>query len=97
MSCKKSPLARSKILRLFGNRHTAGRMYSCQRWDKLPQQVQTLLSQKQRTFSRIFISLLESRKNFAHFEIKDELHSLNISEIIDPQKYGCFNVHKLLF
>ena len=45
-SLKKSPLVRSKILRLFGNTFTADRMHSRHGWDKLLQQVQTLLSQK---------------------------------------------------
>ena len=65
---------------------TADRMYSSHRWEKLQQQVQTFLSQKQRTFSLVSIALLESTQNFAHFENKDQLQTLNISEVVDPDK-----------
>ena len=49
---------------------TADHIYSLHRWEKLPEQVPTLLSEKQRTFSIIFIAFSESPENFAHFEIK---------------------------
>ena len=94
---KASPLVRSKILGLFGNRFTTDRMYSRHRWDKLQQQVETVLSQKRRTFSPIFVSFFECTQNFAHFEEKDQLHILNISEVIDPDKCGHFNARKPLF
>ena len=96
MSWKTSPLLISQVLGLFGNRFTADRMYSRHRWEKIPQQIQALLSQKPRTFSRIFIEFLEATQNFSHFEKNDQLHSLNISEIIEPDKCGYFNVLKLL-
>ena len=60
LSWKTFPLVRSKILQLFGKTLIADRMCSRHRWDKLPKQVQTLLSQKPRTFSQIFLSILES-------------------------------------
>ena len=72
-------------------------MYSRHRWEKLPQQLQTLLSQKQKTFSAIFIAFSESTEKISHFQKKDYLHSLNISEVIDPDKCGYFNARKLLF
>ena len=50
LSWKTSSLVRSKIRRLFSHTLPADRKYSHHRWDKLPQQVQTLLSQKQKTF-----------------------------------------------
>ena len=56
-----------------------------------------LLSQKRRTFSQIFINFSESKKDFANFEKKDQLYSLNISEVIHPQKCGYFNARNLLF
>ena len=68
MSSEPSPLFRSEIIRLFRNTFTADRMYSRHRSEKLSQQVQTLLSQKEKTFSTIFITFLESTQNFAHFE-----------------------------
>ena len=66
-------------------------MYYRHRWEKLDQQVQRLLSHKRRTFSLIFFAFLKSTQNFAHFENKDKLHSLNISEVIIPDKCGYFN------
>ena len=80
-----------------GNTLTADPMYSGHRWERFPQQVQTILSQKLRTFSAIFIAFLESAHNFPHFEKKHHLHSLNISEVTDPDKYGYFDARNLLF
>ena len=97
MSWKTSPLVRYKILELFGYTFGADHMYSRQRWEKLTQQVQTLLSQKRGTFSEIFITFSESTQSFAHFEKKDELHSLNNLEIIESEKYGYFSARECLF
>ena len=90
-------LVRSEILGLFGNTFTADRTYSRHRWDKLQQQVQTLLSQQWRTFSRIFITFSESKQNFPYFEKKNPLHGLNISEVIDTDIFAYFNARKLRF
>ena len=84
MSCKISLFVISEILGLFGNRFTAYCMYSCHRWESFLQQVQLLLSQIRRTFSEIFTEFLKSTQNFAHFEKKGQLHSLNILEVINP-------------
>ena len=43
-----------------------------------------------KTFSEIFIVLLEYRENLGHFEGKDQLHILNISEVDDPEEWGYF-------
>ena len=59
---------------------------------KLPQQFQTPLSQKQKTFSWLFIAFLENALNLEHFQRKDEYPSLIISEIIDPERRGYLNV-----
>ena len=67
---KTSPLVRSKILGLLGNTFTADGMDSRHRWEKLRQHVQSLLSQKRRTFFAIFIAFLESKQNSSHFEKK---------------------------
>ena len=56
------------------------------------QQVQTLLSQKEKTFGRFFIAFLESACNLQHFEKKDEYPSLIISEIMDCERGGYLNV-----
>ena len=69
-----------------------------------PQQFQTPLSQKQKTFSGFFIQTPASKKqntfsglfnafmkyawNLEHFQKKDEYPSLIISEIIDAKRRG---------
>ena len=57
-----------------------------------PQQFQTRLSQKQKTFSRFFIAFLKCAWNLENFQKKDEYPSLIISEIIDEEKRGYLNV-----
>ena len=82
---------------MFGNTFTPDRMYSRHRWEKLQQQVEKLLSQKRRIFSEIFFAFSESTQNFPHLEKKDQLHSLNVLEVIDNGKCGYFRARKLLF
>ena len=48
-------------------------------------------------FSAIFIAFFESKQDFAYSEKNDQLHSLNILEVIDPKNCGYFIVHKVLF
>ena len=62
----------------------------------LPQQFQTPLSQKQKSFSRFFIFFLKCAWNLEHFQKKDEYPSLIISEIIDAERRGYLNVQKFL-
>ena len=57
-----------------------------------PQQFQTPISQKQKTFSGLFIPFLECASNLEHFEKKDEHASLIITEIIDSEIVGYLNV-----
>ena len=54
----------------------------------LLQQVQTPLSQKQKTLSWFFIAFLKCAWNLEHFQKKDEYSSLIISEIIDAECRG---------
>ena len=56
-----------------------------------PQQLQTPISQKQKTFSAFFIAYLEYASNLQHFEKKDEHPSPVISEIIDSERVGYLN------
>ena len=49
--------------------------------ENLPQQVQTQISLKQKTFSGFFIAFLKSTLNLEYFEKKDESHSLSIMEV----------------
>ena len=58
----------------------------------LPQQFQTPLSQKQKTFCWFFIAFLKFAWNLEHFKKKDKYHSLIISEIIDVETRGYLNV-----
>ena len=58
----------------------------------LPQQFQTPLSHKQKTFSRFFIAFLKCAWNLEHFQEKDEYPRLTISEMTDAEKRGYLNV-----
>ena len=75
-----------KILRLFFNTLTADDKYSLLNTDNLTQSIQTLLSQKQKTFSQFFSSFLKSTLNFEHFQKKDDPHSRCIFEITVSEK-----------
>ena len=75
-----------KILRLFVKTLTADDKYSLLNSDNLTQSIQTLLSQKEKTFSQIFSSFLKSTLNFEHFQKKDDPHSRCISEITVSEK-----------
>ena len=82
----------SKILRLVVNTLTADDKYSRSNMQKLQQQFQSTLYQKQKTFWLFFIEILEPAWNLEHFPKKDEYHSLSISQIIDSEKRGFLNV-----
>ena len=92
MSCKKSPSVWYQILRLFVNALTADDKYSGSNMQNFPQQFQTPLSKKQKTFSGFFIAFLKCARNLEHFQKKDDYPSLIISEIIDAEKRGYLNV-----
>ena len=92
MSYKKSPSVWCEILRLFINALTADDKYSGSNMQNLRQQVQTPLSQKQKTLSSFFIAFLKCAWNLEHFQKKDEYSSLIISEIIDAESRGYLNV-----
>ena len=57
-----------------------------------PEQFQTPLSQKQKSFSGFFIAFLKCAWNLEHFQKKDEYSSLIISEIINAERRGYLNV-----
>ena len=50
------------------------------------QQLEALLSQKQKTFSKLFLAFLKFVLNLQHFEKKDEYPSLVISKVIDTER-----------
>ena len=77
---------------MFVNELTADDKYSGSNKQILPQQFQTPLSHKQKTFSGMFIAFLKCAINLEHFQKKDEYPSLIISEIIDAEWRGYLNV-----
>ena len=87
-----SALAWSEILRPFVNILTADDKYSRRYMQNLQQQFQTPLSQKQKTFSRLFIAFLKCAWNLGHFQKRDEYSSLIISGIIDAKGRGYLKV-----
>ena len=92
MSCKKLPLVWYEILRLFVNALTADGKYSSSNMQNFPQQFQTPLSQKQKTFSGFYIDFRKCALNLEHFRKNDEYPRLIISEIIDAERRGYLNV-----
>ena len=80
-------------MRLFVNAWNADDKYSGSNMQNFPQQFQTPLSQKQKTFSRFFIAFAEMCIKFRAFsKKKDEYPSLMIFEIIDAERRGYLNV-----
>ena len=59
LSIRKTALLWSKISRLFAKTLTADDKYSCRNMQNFLQQLQTLLSQKRKTFSSYFIAFLK--------------------------------------
>ena len=92
MSWKKSPSVWYEILRLFVNALTADVKYSGSNMRNLPQQFQTPLFQKQKTFSGFFIAFLKCAWNLEHLKKKNGYPSLIISEIVDAERRGYLNV-----
>ena len=75
-----------KVLTLFVNTLTLDGKYSLLNRDKLTQQTQILLSQREKTFFEFFPPFRKSTLNFEHFRKKDDTHSRCISEITDSVK-----------
>ena len=87
MSREKSLLVISKILTVVLNTFTADERYSVLTRDNLTQPIHMHISQKQKTYSEIF--LLKSVLNFEHLrKKKDDPHNLCISKITDSEKHG---------
>ena len=77
---------------MFLNALTVDDKYSGSNMQNFPEQFQTPLSEKQKTFSGFFIAFLKCPWNLEHFQKKDEYSSLIISEIIDAERRGYLNV-----
>ena len=83
---------RFEILELFVNTFTTDDKYSNRNIQNLTQQLQTTMSQKQKTFHRTFITYVKSRRSTDDFVKKDESTNLSIYDIIDAEKSGYLNV-----
>ena len=57
-----------------------------------PQELQTPLSQKEKTVRQFLIAFLKYASNLDSFEKKDEYPDVFISEIIDSKTVGYLNV-----
>ena len=79
-------LVLSKILGLFVNTLTDDDNYSLLYRDNLPQQIQILLYEKPKTFSRLSSEILKPTLNFEHFQKKDDPYSRCSSQITVPEK-----------
>ena len=92
MSWAKSALVCSEILTLLVNTLTTDEKYSRRNMLNLTEQVEAPLSQKQKTFSLIFLAFLKYALKLEHFEKKDEYPSRDISRIIYSERGGYLNV-----
>ena len=66
--------------------------YSRRNMLNFTKQLEALLSQKQKSFYRIFLAFLKFALNLEHFEKKDEYPSRVISRIIDSERGDYLNV-----
>ena len=82
LSWRKSALVISEILRRFVNTLTPDDKYSRSNVQNFPQQFQTSLFQKVKTFSSYFFAFLKCALNLEHFQKKDEYPSPVSSEIL---------------
>ena len=81
---------------MFLNTLTPEYKYSRRNMQTFAQPVQTPLSLKQKTFSRLFIAFLKSTWNGEHFQKKGESPSLSVSEIINSKRGGYLSAWKAL-
>ena len=77
---------------MFVNTLTTDDKYSRRNMLNFTQQLEALLSQKQKTFSILFLAFLKYALNLEDFEKKDEYPSLVISKVIDSERGGYLNV-----
>ena len=66
--------------------------YSRRNMLNITQQLEGPLSQKQKTFSRLFLAFLKCALNLENFQKKDEYPSLVISKVNDSERGGDLNV-----
>ena len=75
-----------KILGLFVNTLTDAGKYSLLYRENLTQQIQVLLSQKPKTFSKLSSEILKPTLNFEVFQKKEDPHSRCSSQITVSEK-----------
>ena len=66
--------------------------YSRRNMQNFQQQLQTALSQKQKIFSAIFIAFIKPTLNLERFDKKRWVSSFSISQSIDSERGGYWNV-----
>ena len=66
--------------------------YSRRNMLNFTQQFKAPFSEKQKTFSGVFLAFLKCALNLEHFEKEDEYPSLVISKVIDLERGGYLNV-----
>ena len=76
----------SEIFRLFVNTLTPDKVYSRRNMQIFLQQLQTLLSQEEKIFCRLFIAFPKCAWNLEHSEKKEEYPSLIVTEIIASER-----------
>ena len=81
-----SALVTSEIFRLFGNTLTLDDKYSRRNMQIFWQQLQTLLSQEEKTFYGFFIAFPICAWNLEHSAKKEEYPGLIINEIIASER-----------
>ena len=81
-----SALFTSEIFRLFVNTLTPDDKYSRCNMQIFWQQLQTLLSQEEKTFCGFFIAFLKCAWNWEHSEKKKEYPNLILTEIIASER-----------
>ena len=81
-----SALVTSEIFRLFVNTLTPDDKYSHRNMQIFWQQLQTLLSQEQKTFCWLFIAFPKCARNLEHSEKKEEYPSLIITAIFVSER-----------
>ena len=82
-----STLITSEIFRLFVNTLTPDDKYSLHNMQIFWEQLQTLLSQKEKTLWGLFIAFPKCAWNLEHSEKKKEYPSLIITEIIASERH----------
>ena len=81
-----SPLVTSAMFRVFVNTLTSDDKYSIRNMQIFRQQLQTLLSQEEKTFRGFFIAFPKCAWNLKHSERKEEYPSLTNTEIISSER-----------